>query len=185
MSDLSLRIRHAKRSGDSKIDISGLSLASIPSELFELPHLENIDISNNSLKNLDKIHIFKNLKTLIASKNKINSIPDSILELKNLETLRLDGNPISVSNNKLGVLFGSDIKKELTAHFGGGSGDSDVSSLQKKIAELKAEVTTLKGGGSPGVGVRGMNSTGVPDWLNPSAGGMAFERPSTASSQAK
>ena len=98
MSDLSIKVRRAKRSGEPSIDISGMGLTSIPSELLELTHLTKIDMSGNQIKSLDKISFFKNLTELNAKNNKISSLPDEILELDKLENLRLGGNPITVSH---------------------------------------------------------------------------------------
>lgn len=80
------------------------------------------------------------------SNNKIISIPESIQTLSNLETLRLDGNPITVANPGLATCFGKDLKKELSKYFNksetesvgflSGGGLNDAAALWKKIAEL-------------------------------------------------
>lgn len=198
MSDLLLKIRQCKRSGGTKIDISGLGLSSIPSELLELTSLESINISNNSLNGIDKISIFRNLKELIASNNNISVIPDTLQTISSLETLRLDGNPIAVSSPGLAVAFGSDIQKEFGTYFGKaaspsggaspflGSGLNDAASLRKKIAELQIEVNQLKqGSGSE----KPATLDNQRNWLSPGGGGGfgggMMERPTTASSQAK
>lgn len=71
--------------------------------------LESINLSNNQISTLDKIQIFQNLKTLILSNNKIALLPEGIKELENLETLRLDGNPITVTHPGLATCFGSEV----------------------------------------------------------------------------
>ena len=78
-------------------------------DLFELSGLESLNISNNSIISLDKISVFQNLKELVASNNKISTMPESIKELTYLESLRLDGNPICVSNPGLSSCFGKDV----------------------------------------------------------------------------
>jgi Leucine-rich repeat (LRR) protein len=113
--------------------------------------IEQLDISNNAILNLDKIQIFHNLKELIASNNKISVLSESIKKLSALETLRLDGNPIVISNPGLASCFGSDVKKEIDKYFNkgdasgssmGGAGSfldaglNDASALRKKVAEL-------------------------------------------------
>lgn len=97
-------------------------------DLFELSGLESLNISNNSIINLDKISVFQNLKELIASNNKISSIPESIKELTYLETLRLDGNPICVSNPGLSSCFGKDVGREITKFFKAGDTSPVISS---------------------------------------------------------
>jgi hypothetical protein len=57
---------------------------------------------------------------LIASNNKISSLPESIKELSYLETLRLDGNPICVMNPGLSSCFGRDVGREISKFFKGG-----------------------------------------------------------------
>jgi len=54
---------------------------------------------------------------LILSNNKIASLPDSIKELSELETLWLDGNPVTVANPGLASCFGKDLQKELNRYF--------------------------------------------------------------------
>lgn len=101
-----------------------MNLSSLPTELFELGSLETLDMSRNEISSLDKISCFQNLKELIASNNKISSVPESIKELENLETLRLDGNPITVTNPGLASCFGKDVSKELSKYFNKESGSS-------------------------------------------------------------
>ncbi len=73
--------------GGSKIDISGLSLTSLPSELNEFTLLESLNVSNNNLTSLSGISNFSNLTELIVSNNKISMLPVEFKQLKSLETL--------------------------------------------------------------------------------------------------
>ena len=194
---LSIKLRHAKRNGDTSIDISGLSLTSIPNELLELTQLTKIDMSNNQIKSLDKISFFKNLTELNAKNNKISKLSEDILECTQLDNLRLGGNPITVSNGQLSVLFGGNVKTELEKYFGktggmfsGGvspglspSGGGDTAELQMQILDLQQQIASLKAGGGGGSGALGAQR----DWLSntgPSSG-FGMERPTTASSQNK
>lgn len=68
MSDVRLKIRHVKRSGDTKLDLSGMGLSEIPEDVFTLTSLESLDISSNSITKLDKISALHNLKNLYAQK---------------------------------------------------------------------------------------------------------------------
>ena len=64
-----------------------------------------------------------------------------------METLRLDGNPITVGNPGLSSCFGKDVARELSKYFAKGDspsiqssflndGFNDAASLRKKVAEL-------------------------------------------------
>jgi len=66
MSDIKLKIRHVKRGGETKLDISGMGLSEIPEDVFGLTQLETLDISDNSISSLDKIASLHNLKNLNA-----------------------------------------------------------------------------------------------------------------------
>ena len=68
MSDIKLKIRHVKRGGETKLDISGMGLTEIPDEIFELIQLETLDISDNRITSLDKIASLYKLKNLYAQK---------------------------------------------------------------------------------------------------------------------
>ena len=68
MSDVRLKIRHAQRGGDTKLDLSGMGLTEIPDAVFTLSTLESLDISSNSITSLDKIGSLHNLKNLYAQK---------------------------------------------------------------------------------------------------------------------
>lgn len=68
MSDVRLKIRHVKRGGDTKLDLSGMGLTEIPDDVFTLSSLESLDISSNSIVSLDKIASLHNLKNLYAQK---------------------------------------------------------------------------------------------------------------------
>ena len=68
MSDLRLKIRHAKRGGETKLDLSGMGLTEIPEDVFTLTQLESLDISDNRIASLDRIGCLHNLKNLYAQK---------------------------------------------------------------------------------------------------------------------
>ena len=106
MSDIRLKIRHVKRGGETKLDISGMGLTEIPDEIFELTQLETLDISDNRIMSLGKIGALHKLKNLYAHKIKISVLPDDIKDLAKLENLKLDGNPVAVNNSKLSIVFG-------------------------------------------------------------------------------
>lgn len=192
MSEVKLRIRHVKRGGDTKLDISGMGLTEIPEDVFTLTQLESLDISDNRITSIDRIGSLHSLKNLYAQKNKITSLPKSLLELDSLENIRFDGNTVAVMTPELATVFGvSKVKEALESYFekassptskpgflSSGSNINDVTYLRKKIKDLQLEITELKTGGASG---SSKSLEEQKNWLS-SAGGA---RPTTASSQMK
>ena len=151
MTDVALRMRQCKRMGGTKLDLKGCGLTALSNDILDMDTLETLDISNNSISTLDKIDKLKNLRELTASNNSISTLSSDLKLLNQLENLRLDGNPVAVSNPGLRACFGPNVRRELNSYFGGSGGNSgstgtpsflgggggdDVSSLKKKIAEL-------------------------------------------------
>ena len=52
MSDIKLKIRHAKRGNERTIDLSNMGLIELPIDINQLTNLESINISGNRLTNL-------------------------------------------------------------------------------------------------------------------------------------
>ena len=78
------------------LDLSGNSLKSIGAEISELRNLEKLDLSYNQLTSIPKeIWQLKNLKNLNLNNNNLNSIEAEISELKDLETLNLSYNQLT------------------------------------------------------------------------------------------
>jgi hypothetical protein len=95
MTDVNLKIRHAKRQNAQNLDLKDCKLESIPIEVFQLKTLLNLNLSNNKLTSVDKsIENLKNLTEFNIENNSINSLPEEILSLPNLKYLRLINNPI-------------------------------------------------------------------------------------------
>jgi Leucine-rich repeat (LRR) protein len=94
MNDINLKIRHAKRGNETKIDLSGLGISEIPVQLTQLTMLESINLENNKLTNLKRIEQLPNLREIKASNNEINSLHVEMLDMFSIETLQLKGNPI-------------------------------------------------------------------------------------------
>lgn len=186
MTDLSLKVRQCKRMGGTKLDLSNMGLTSLPDEVFALSGLETLNISNNSISSLDKIDIFSSLRDLTASNNKIAMLSKDLQNLKSLESIRLDGNPVAVSSPGLSACFGGNVKRELSSYFGGSGGSSPA------FLSGDSSPAFLSGGIGRGAKPSGGGDTpprgGGPGWLAagaPSrAGTSAMERPTTASSQA-
>ncbi len=68
-----------------KLSISGFDLTEIPSRLFRMTSLTDVDLSNN---------LIQNLKCLYLSSNRLETLPDEIYGLTKLEILDLSHNQI-------------------------------------------------------------------------------------------
>lgn len=69
MSDVKLRIRHAKRANERAIDLSGMGLSEIPVDVTQLTMLETLNVSNNKLSSLRRVEQLPNLREIIAHNN--------------------------------------------------------------------------------------------------------------------
>ena len=79
-----------------KIFIRGNNLNTITEELFSLPNLEILDLSENQLTDLSKsINFLSSLKELHLESNQLNSLPETIGSLISLETLDLSENKLT------------------------------------------------------------------------------------------
>jgi hypothetical protein len=96
MSELNLKLRHAKRQNAQNLDLSNLEIESVPVELFQLKSLLILNLSNNKISEIDKqIENLKNLSELNLENNNISNLPVEILNLPNLSKLNLSNNPIN------------------------------------------------------------------------------------------
>lgn len=96
MDDISLQIRHCKRSGDSKLNLSKKNIKMLPVDLYQLAKVEVLDLSNNGILSIDsKIASMTNLKLLDVSNNQLMTLPKELLKLTNLQVLNVSGNPLS------------------------------------------------------------------------------------------
>ena len=155
-----MKIRHAKRGNYSELDLSNEDLNEIPEEIFTLPNLEKLDISDNKLSELRGIDRLPKLKVLIAKNNGISALQSAILKLKNLNSLDITGNPLSHSNPELSKLSSPSLKPKLEAYFSTSTEESKDTSqklpsafstnlndpvhLRKVIQELQTELDSLK-----------------------------------------
>ena len=94
MSDIKLKIRHAKRGNERSIDLSGMGLIEIPGDIMQLTCLEQINLSNNKLTNLVGIEQLQNLREINAQNNNISNLHAELQDIYGLESLILIGNPI-------------------------------------------------------------------------------------------
>ncbi len=92
------RIQDAAKDKKLKLNLSGLELDLLPSEIEKLINLTELDLSNNELKSFP-LEIIKltNLKTLNLSGNKkLKSLPSDIVNLKKLTTLSMSRNELEL-----------------------------------------------------------------------------------------
>ncbi|KAF8413904.1 hypothetical protein HHK36_001900 [Tetracentron sinense] len=116
----------ARSSLSSKeLSLSGLSLSTVPSTVWESGEIVKVDLSRNSIPELpNELSLCVSLQVLILSGNKIKEWPSGILKsLSNLSCLKLDNNPLRQipsdafgSLSKLQVLDLSGIAASLPEH---------------------------------------------------------------------
>ncbi|KAM4721345.1 volume-regulated anion channel subunit LRRC8D [Rhinophrynus dorsalis] len=81
----------------AELELQNCELERIPHAIFSLTNLQELDLKANSIRTIEEVISFQHLKRLTCLKlwhNKIVNIPQSISQVKNLESLYL-------SNNKL------------------------------------------------------------------------------------
>ncbi len=99
------RVEEAKRSGASRLDLSGLGLTAIPDTLSYLTNLQALDLSGNQIAVIpDSLSCLTNLQSLFLSDNLITSIPDSLSRLTDLQWLSLSGNQVTAVPDSLSRL---------------------------------------------------------------------------------
>ena len=69
ISDVKLKIRHAKRANDLTLDLSNMGLTELPADITQLSMLEVLIVQNNKLTNLKRVEQLPNLKEVDASNN--------------------------------------------------------------------------------------------------------------------
>jgi len=55
MSEIKLKIRHAKRANERNLDLSGMGLTEIPVDIVQLTMLESLNVSNNKITSLRRV----------------------------------------------------------------------------------------------------------------------------------
>lgn len=95
MSDVYLKIRHAKRQNAQNLDLSHQNISHVPEDVYNLKYLLNLNLSNNSLSKIDKlIENLKNLSELNLESNQIENLPIELAYLNNLKNVNIKNNPI-------------------------------------------------------------------------------------------
>ena len=90
-------IVNASRTG--RLDLHGLSLESVPTDIFTQPllldNLTSLDLSQNKLKTLPAdLSRFPKLKELLLDDNQLTSLPISLCDCASLRSVCIDGNPL-------------------------------------------------------------------------------------------
>lgn len=87
------RIREAKISKATELSLFGLKLTQLPPQLYELTHLESLDLSHNKLGHLPpQVRQLSNLKRLHLTKNELTKLPTELSQLVGLQSLSLNDN---------------------------------------------------------------------------------------------
>ncbi|NQU20766.1 MAG: TIR domain-containing protein [Candidatus Nealsonbacteria bacterium] len=90
------RIQHARRSVATELDLSGLSLTSVPESLGQLSGLMELGLSGNQLTSLpESLDQLSCLEELWLFDNQLTSLPESLGQLSRLETLYLSDNQLT------------------------------------------------------------------------------------------
>jgi Leucine-rich repeat (LRR) protein len=77
MTELSVFLRHAKRSNKKDLDLSNRELTYIPKEVFSMRTLEELDLSNNKIVSIEpEIKDMLRLKVLNLENNGIAELPE-------------------------------------------------------------------------------------------------------------
>jgi hypothetical protein len=94
LSDIKLKIRHAKRGNEKTIDLSNLGMTELPPDITQLTMLETLIVSNNKLQHLRRVEQLPNLMTIVAQNNQINQLHPELMDMYCLQSINLTGNPI-------------------------------------------------------------------------------------------
>jgi Leucine-rich repeat (LRR) protein/GTPase SAR1 family protein len=87
------RIAEARVNKSTALYLSHCNLTTIPEEVFELEHLQHLDLKNNRLVYLPRdVSRLKELKGLYLNHNRLKELPDEITSLPHTQVLKLDGN---------------------------------------------------------------------------------------------
>jgi GTPase SAR1 family protein len=122
------RIKHAARTKETVLNLSGQNLTALPESLGQLTHLTVLDLHNNQLSIVpDSLGQLTNLTTLDLSDNQLSIVPDSLGQLTNLTALDLSDNQLSIVPDSLGQLT------NLTALF---LSDNQLSGVPESLGQL-------------------------------------------------
>jgi internalin A len=88
-----------------QLNLSGLGLSQLPSEICQLIQLQELELDHNQLSNLPSdISLLTNLQTLLLWGNKLSQLPPEIGQLTNLRLLNLHSNQMNQLPSEIGQL---------------------------------------------------------------------------------
>lgn len=132
------RIQEAIQDLEPRLDLGGLNLAHLPTEISKADHLTHLTLRANSMEQLpseighlvnlkqlsvpdnrlsklpDEIGQLTNLNRLNLRNNQITELPLALLDLQNLELLRLDGNKLPIPRD---IVAKWDRPQEIIAYY--------------------------------------------------------------------
>jgi hypothetical protein len=101
-------VRRCIETREDTLDLSGLDLSTLPSDLQKCKHLKTLNLSNNEISVLPPWfeEVFQNLTDLNLSNNRFFELPDSLSKMKKLKVVDLSHNkfeyfPQSISEMNL------------------------------------------------------------------------------------
>jgi internalin A len=123
------RIALARSSKDKHLDLSGLELTSIPSDVSALTLVQTLDLSDNQITTIpESLGQLTDLRSLRLHQNQISVIPDFLAQLASLQEINLSNNGISAIPASIGHLTNlSDLNLS----------DNQISILPAHLAELQ------------------------------------------------
>jgi internalin A len=98
-------IAQAEEEQWKELDLSGMNLSMVPSEIGDLTNLNSLDLRSNQIKTLpESIGNLSNLNSLDLKSNRLEILPESIGNLIELESLDLRGNRLKTLPESIGNL---------------------------------------------------------------------------------
>ncbi|KAI9933416.1 hypothetical protein MW887_007889 [Aspergillus wentii] len=73
-------------------------------ESIDLPNLQSLSMSVNRIKVLPNVSCWQSLLSLLVEDNSLVDLPDGLVELKNIKTVDVTGNNISILDEKIGLM---------------------------------------------------------------------------------
>ncbi len=89
-------IQNARESGENELDLSEHGLTELPCELWELTHVETLQLECNWLSEIPpEIARLERLERLVLSRNRLTALPPELASLRGLRSLKADCNLLS------------------------------------------------------------------------------------------